>query len=785
MTNDTEPRALGAALSAPAFVTRGHGVAMHAANRHVERWAPEANAGRVGSMRSLGFVDRLVAPWMETAQRSASLRLFSQYAQASASQREASAVSWVFPRPWYQDELDWMAAARQSTSQAAVARPATPTLLTTRGTYVAPAVPPVSAPAMVMPSALYEYVAPSLSIAASQRPQIPGVGFGGETQIPSSRGEAYSPLVSLAAVQAADLMTRAVAPLAVQRRGPGATTAMTPGLRAVLTSILERAATPRAEEMRPTRLSLSAPELVTPPAPQPGERSAGELANEPMATTGASAASASASQVAEQYATQRTHIVELQRVAQQSAQRELAARAEALARAQADSSAAGSTAQSVTAISGTRTAASDATAAARAASQSEAIVEAVRVAAAARATQASQTAESTQAAERSQSAQAATTAQTAAAAHAADARAAAERAAAELRQRAGTAQVAEAQRQAEAANIAAAERARLEERIAQRVAQQTGAQRLHDQARAEAAAHARTPLEPDRRASLAAEAPAASYRAPDEVTAAIAGLPPELAVMLGSAIAQRPERAMQAINELNETLRTVELLARSSASGAAFEVTRGPRMMMPAGLGGLVNAIDRAQAITDRPAMLGGSRPLAPLAQFVDPQSQVSSGSSASSGRAVRMPALSWLSAAPRAQGIGPTTALGATATAAPAALSHVAWTDRWLARFAGAAPQSLDLITATAGAGPALRLQALANAAPGAVFVSPDFQRGDLAGDQSTYVSAQDRSGAPVSTFAGIGSTGASPAAEVTSPEEVGRALEIAASHAQALQAS
>ena len=93
MPNDTEPRALGAALSAPAFVTRGHNVAMHAANRHVERWAPEANAGRVRSMRSLGFVDRLVAPWMETAQRSASLRLFSQYAQSGASQREADTVS--------------------------------------------------------------------------------------------------------------------------------------------------------------------------------------------------------------------------------------------------------------------------------------------------------------------------------------------------------------------------------------------------------------------------------------------------------------------------------------------------------------------------------------------------------------------------------------------------------------------------------------------------------------------------------------------------------------------
>src|SRR5215467_2462593 len=54
MANETEPRALGAALAAPAFVTRAHGVALHAANRHVERWAPEAGANRVRSMRSLG-----------------------------------------------------------------------------------------------------------------------------------------------------------------------------------------------------------------------------------------------------------------------------------------------------------------------------------------------------------------------------------------------------------------------------------------------------------------------------------------------------------------------------------------------------------------------------------------------------------------------------------------------------------------------------------------------------------------------------------------------------------
>lgn len=617
MTNDTEPRALGAALSAPAFVTRGQGVAMHVANRHVERWAPEANAGRVRSMRSLGFVDRLVAPWVETAQRSASLRLFSQYAHAGASEREAAAVSWVFPRPWYQDELDWMAAARQINTQAAP-RQASPTLLTTRGTYVAPPV--------AIPAALYEYVAPSLSLAASQPAPIPGVGFGGETL---SRGEAYSPLISLAAVQAADLMSRAVAPLAMQR-GPAATaTAMTPGLRSVLTSILERAAAPRAE-LPPTRLAMSAPELVTPPSPRVREL--------PGAGGEPTAAPASATQVAEQYAEQRTRIAELQRIAQKAAQRELAARAEA-----------------------------------------------------------------------------------------------------ELRQRAAI-RATDVQRQADGASADAAERARIEERIAQRLAERAGAQRLHEQARAEAAAHVRTPIEPERRPEPAAT-PAVEHRAPAEVIAAIAGLPPELAAILGPAATQRPERVVQVIGQLSDTLRTVELLARSSAVGAAFEATRGPRLVMPAGLGGLVNAVDRAQVIADRPALLGGQRPLAPLPQFVDPPSIQPPGqppgqppaqasarlASHRPARDARVPALPWLSAAPRPQAIAPATALGATATASPAALSHVAWADRWLARFAGAAPQSLDMISASAAAAPATRMAALANAAPGAVFVAPDFLRGDL----------------------------------------------------------
>src|SRR5262245_5566009 len=129
MAETNEPRALSAALAGPAFATRGMGLAMHVADRHVERWAPEAGASRVRPLRTLGFVDRLIAPWIETAQRSASLRLFEQYGQGGFGERPPSAVSWVFPRPWYQDELDWMAAARRAPQQGA-------SLLTTRGTYV-------------------------------------------------------------------------------------------------------------------------------------------------------------------------------------------------------------------------------------------------------------------------------------------------------------------------------------------------------------------------------------------------------------------------------------------------------------------------------------------------------------------------------------------------------------------------------------------------------------------------------------------------------------------------
>jgi hypothetical protein len=519
--------------------------------------------------------------------------LFSQYAQQGVGERPSGAVSWVFPRPWYQDELDWMAAAR-SAPQAGVQ----PTMFTTRGTYVAPERPMPNA----LPTALYEYVAPSLSIAGvpHEQPPIAGTGFGGEVVGSSMlRNEAYSPLVPLAAVQAAEVMSRTLQRLPA---GGARSVERSPALRNVLAAMLARASQP--VEQQPTRLAMQAPELVTPPAPRLPDGTT-ELA--PTEAT-------QATQVAERYAEHRAQIVELQRIARHSAEREIAARSEP--------------------------APTSATLEARGA-----------------------------------------------------------HAEAEVRQRIATARGEEQRRNVETQQATAqAERARIEERIAQRVAERTGAQRLHEQARSEAAAHARAAAsEPNVRPTVSPQA--TQVNAPSEVIAAIAALPPELASFLAQRSSTTAAGATQAIDELGEAYRTIELIARSAAVGGTFQSTRGPRLMMPVGLGGLVTAVDRVQTIAEQPAMLTGQPQLAPRS-------------------ATRVPTLSWVSAPT----VATTSAFGAATSAAPAALGHVAWADRWLARFAGASQQSLDTLSVHAGVDSTRGLQALAAAAPHNVFVSSSW---------------------------------------------------------------
>jgi hypothetical protein len=500
MAETPEPRALSAALASPAFVTRGGQLAMHVANRHVERWAPEAGAGRVRPLRSLGFVDRLVAPWLDIAQRSASLRTVSQYVSAGSGERPASTVSWLLPRPWFQDELNWMAAARMPQTG----------MLTTRGTFV-----PTRAAEAGLPAALYEYIAPSLARTDT-----------------AATADVYSPLVSHTAAQAAAVMSRALAPLAPTR-------ALGPGMRAVLAAQLGRSA--HAVAVGPTRSSLVAPELVTPPHPQ-------------------------ALEVADRFANQSARLAELRRAARVVAERE--ARTPVAMRSEPAST-------------------------------------------------------------------------------------------------------------SDVASERAARPDWFDERVAHGVED-----RLHASARDAAARDARSPGAPKmpERAPRAEEMVA---KVPAEIVAALAALPAELQSVVAAGIGARPDRAAQAISELGEALRTIELIARTTAAGGTFEATRGPRLMMPAGLGGLVATLDRT------------AEPVAPASSRVP---------------ALPMPA-------PRVRALGALGALGAVALAAPAALGHVAWADRWLARFAGAKSRSLDVLAASASA--ARRLAALASAAPGAVFVA------------------------------------------------------------------
>ncbi len=609
---------------------------MHIANRHVERWAPESNANRVRSMRSLGFVDRLVAPWLETSQRSMGLRMFSSPTHARTNERETQNVSWVFPRPWYQDELDWMAAARQS-SQPSEGE-SRPSMLTTRGTYVAPQAPPQARPSTsVMPSALYEYVAPSLSIAQPTAPMQRDGGF----SAPAT--QAYSPLVSLAAVQAAELMNRAVAPLvsAPSQTSPAMSTQMgriTPALRTVLTTMLERASVPTA----PAQASTRAPEMVTPPSPRADDDVA------PAQTP----AMSMAEQVATDLHTQRVQMAQVQAIAQQQqivaarvAEQQVAQRVEAEIRQRTEQQRVTQTAPTPAPIATqapTPTLAPTPTAASPVAAPTPVAPPAIET-----------------------------------------------------------------------------ERARIEERVMQRVAERVAAQRLHEGARAEAAVHARTLEEPrEQPTPVAAPVPP-----PAEVLAAIATLPPQLASVLAEGF-QQPGGALRAITQVNEALRATELIARGAATNTAFEPTRGPRLMMPAGIGGLVSAVDRARG----PTMLAPSAPMQTM-----PAAQAPALPRPQPERAYRVPTLPWIAPATTPTAIGastssptgtpsrmaPTSALGAATTAAPQALTHVAWADRWLARFAGANPRSLEAMQLASSSAP---LTQLASAAPETVFLAAMF---------------------------------------------------------------
>jgi hypothetical protein len=210
-TGSTEARALSAALGAPApFAGRAASLALHASDRHVDRWAPERDAvKRSRSLGALSFVDRLLQPWLTATAPTAAM---ARPTLGGGAGERAQAVSWIFPRPWYQDELDWMAAARE-----AELNPPSRGALTTSGTFaVATSMPARDARQAVVvvadqplrrgpaPAASLEYVAPSLGGTARSPDSA-------EAPAPVRALRAWSPQVSFAATQAAEVMAATVA----------------------------------------------------------------------------------------------------------------------------------------------------------------------------------------------------------------------------------------------------------------------------------------------------------------------------------------------------------------------------------------------------------------------------------------------------------------------------------------------------------------------------------------------------------------------------------------------
>lgn len=268
----TEPRGIAAAMSQPVFTPKMGQSALGAADRATRRWAPESPEDQPRAIRSLSFVDRMVAPWVTASQRSAGLRMFSQYNSSEMPERAITGVSWVFPRPWYQDELDWIAASRANQAGQDM-------IFTTRGTYAQAA----DRRRESMSPQMLEYVAPSFAPSSSES------------------ASAYSPLVShssysaasvvaqsMQAIQTASAMARGLPVRSVEAAGAMApASAMTAAMGASFGSLapLVSSLIPDGESSRfamasgPSALALRAPQLVTPPSP----RAEGEGAAEAVA----------------------------------------------------------------------------------------------------------------------------------------------------------------------------------------------------------------------------------------------------------------------------------------------------------------------------------------------------------------------------------------------------------------------------------------------------------------------------------------------------------------------
>jgi hypothetical protein len=223
--------------STTVFVPQGGAMAMRASERHIDRMVPERDATRRSRpLAALGFSDRVLGPYVGRAQQSP-LRMFGADAPAeaeSARELEIEPTSWIFPRPWYLDELDWLQSVRMSAAEAGAARPGRPVGQAAgrpaRGAG-AMGLGAVALTAAAAPAVALELVAPSFARAGGRADARQRAAFmGALAAAPASAGRAvagqpavvarptalraWSPLVPFPAVQAAELMAGVLAPAA-------------------------------------------------------------------------------------------------------------------------------------------------------------------------------------------------------------------------------------------------------------------------------------------------------------------------------------------------------------------------------------------------------------------------------------------------------------------------------------------------------------------------------------------------------------------------------------------
>ncbi len=159
-------------------------------------------------------------------------------------------------------------------------------------------------------------------------------------------------------------------------------------------------------------------------------------------------------------------------------------------------------------------------------------------------------------------------------------------------------------------------------------------------------------------------------------------------------------RSAQLSSTAAASLRTAELVTRAALAGGATPVS-GPRVSLPAGLGGAVIGHQAAMTAYAPPHGAHAMTPAAPTAP------------GAGAAREVRGFAPVWATTAQS------TSSIAAVAEARPAGIAHLGWADRWLARFAGASPDSLAALDAGSERLPAMP-RALAAGSPEIVFVVP-----------------------------------------------------------------